>query len=168
MKRILVRFAQPFGVLSILALAFAACQTPETTEPVSETPVVPAVDTEADRAALQAITAAYQTASRAGDHAAIAALHADDAVIQPANRPAERGRAALAAYFEATDSEPQDLTFTTETLEIAESGDLAYEVGTTTGPEVAGKYLTVFRRTPDGWKIVADSWSDDAPPSPTN
>ena len=156
MKRILL--------LSFLTLTIAACQTQETA-PAEPTPVANTSDPSADRAALQEITAAYQTAIRAGDHAAIAALHADDAVIHPANRPAERGRAALDAFFEATDSEPEDLTFTTEDLVISDSGDLAYEVGTTTGPNVAGKYLTVFRRTPDGWRIVADSWSDDAPPA---
>lgn len=154
-------------LLFALLLAVAACQTPEPAEPTA-TPVTTVADPAADRTALQEITATYQTAIRAGDHATIAALHTDDAVIHPANRPAERGRAALDAYFEATDSEPEDLTFTTETLEIAESGDLAYEVGTTTGPGMAGKYLTVFRRTPDGWRIVADSWSDDTLPTPAD
>ncbi|MEP0547225.1 MAG: DUF4440 domain-containing protein [Rhodothermales bacterium] len=153
-------------LLFLFVLTLGACQTPETetVEPTAA-PVTNASDPADDRAALQAMTATYQTAIRAGDHAAIAALHADDAVIQPANSPAERGRAALDAYFEATDSEPEDLTFTTDDLVIAESGDLAYEVGTTTGPGVAGKYLTVFRRTPAGWRIVADSWSDDTPPA---
>lgn len=151
-------------LLALCTIALAACQTPEPAPPPAA-PVTNAADPADDRAALQAITESYQAAIRTGDHAAIAELHAGDAVIHPANRPAERGRAALDAYFEATGSEPEDLTFTTEDLVIAEAGDMAYEVGTTTGPGVTGKYLTVFRRTPDGWRIAADSWSDDAPPT---
>ena len=151
---------------SLLALTLAACQTPtpESAES-SAPPVTNASDSASDRAALEAITATYQTAIRAGDHTTIASLHADDAVIHPANRPPELGREALDAYFAANDSEPQDLTFTTDVLVISETGDMAYEVGTTTGSSVTGKYLTVFRRTPEGWKIVADAWSDNAPPT---
>lgn len=156
MKRLLL--------LSFLALPFAACQTPETTEAVSETPVVPAVDTEADRAAIEAMTADYTTAVQAGDPAAVSALHADDAILHPPNEPSISGREAIDAYFARIHAEPVDLTYATDDVVVSESGDLAYEVGTWEG----GKYLTVYRRTPDGWKIVADAWSDDAPSTPTN
>lgn len=125
-------------------------------------------DPAADRAVLQSITAAYETAIRAGDHAAIAALHADDAVIQPANEPGARGRKAFDAYFAATHAEPQDMTFTTDDIVIAESGEMAYEVGAMAGPGWSGKYLTIFQRTADGWRIVADSWSNDTPPATEN
>ena len=153
-----------FFLLSLLILALAACQTPETeTASPTATPVTNVSDPAADRAAIEALTASYQTADRAGDHAAIAALYADDAVILPADKPAERGRAALDAYFAANDAEPQDITFTTNDVEISDDGDMAYEVGTIAGPDWSGKYLTVYRRTPDGWRIVADSWSNDAP-----
>lgn len=153
-------------LLALLALGLAACQAPDAEPPEPDAPPTRAVsDRATDRAALEAMTAAYQTAIRAGDHATIAALYADDAVVHPANRPAERGRGALDAFFEATDSEPQELSFTTTDLVVAESGDMAYEVGTVAGPDGAGKYLTVYRRTPDGWRIAADAWSGDAPPS---
>ena len=132
----------------------------------------PTADTDVDpiavRAEIEALTATYQTAERAGDHAAIAALYTDDAVIHPANKPAARGRADLDAYFAANDAEPQDITFTTNDVGVSDDGNMAYEVGTITAPDYAGKYLTVYRRTPDGWKIVADAWSDDAPPTAAN
>ena len=119
--------------LAVFLLALAACQPPET-EPAAPMapPVTNVSDSAADRAALEALTASYQAADRTGDHAAIAALYTDDAVIHPANKPAGRGRAALDAYFAANDAEPTDITFTTEDLVVAESGDLAYEVGTAT------------------------------------
>ncbi len=153
---------------SFLALTLVACQTPTAESEEPSPPVTNAADSGSDRAALEAITAAYQTAIRAGDHATIASLHANDAVIHPANRPPERGREALDAYFAANDSEPQNLTFTTDVLVVSDAGNMAYEVGTTTGGGVTGKYLTVFRRTPEGWMIVADSWSDNVQPTSTN
>lgn len=149
-----------FLLFSLLVFAVGACQTPENTEPVAETPVVPAVDTEADRAAIEAMSAAYTAAVQAGDPAAVSTLHADDAILHPPNEPSAQGREAIDAYFARIHAEPVDLTYVTEDVVVAESGDLAYEVGTWDG----GKYLTIYRRTPDGWKIVADSWSNDAPP----
>jgi hypothetical protein len=85
-------------LLSFLALAFAACQTPDTAEPVAGTPVVPVVDTEADRAAIEALSAEYTAAVQAGDAAAVSALHADDAILHPPNEPSVSGREAIDAY----------------------------------------------------------------------
>lgn len=153
--------------LALLAFGLAACQTPTPeAEPdaASATPTVAVSDPASDRAAIEALTASYQAADRAGDHATIAALYTDDAVIHPANEPAVRGRAALDAYF-AENSAPQDVTFTTAHIGISEAGDLAYEVGTIASPDGPGKYLTVYRRTDAGWRIVGDSWSDDAVPT---
>ena len=158
-----------FFLLSLLILALAACQTPETGPAESTTtPVTNVADPAVDRAAIEAMTASYLEAYRAGDHATIAALHAGDATIHPANEPSVRGREGLDVYFAANNSEPQDITFTTEDIVVAKSGDMAYEVGSMAGPGWSGKYLTVYRRTPDGWRIVADSWSGDAPPTATN
>jgi Tfp pilus assembly protein PilF/ketosteroid isomerase-like protein len=117
------------------------------------------------RIAVTRITDAWEAGARAGDGAAIAALYADDAVIHPANEPPAQGREALDAYFAASYGEPVDVTFTT--VEIVVSGDLAYEVGASASPAGAGKYLTLYRRVGDEWKIVADTWSDDAPPAAT-
>lgn len=158
-------------LLALLILAapqFAGCQP--TDAPASEasesvTAEAPAVDPATVRAEIEAIQARYQAADRIGDHATIAALYADDAVIHPANKPAARGRAALDAYFAANSSDPEELTFTTVDVGVSDDGSLAYEVGTVAGPKGAGKYLTVYRRTADGWTIVGDTWSQDAPPS---
>lgn len=151
-------------LLSLLVLTVAACQTSDNADAVSETPVVPVVDTEADRATIEAMTADYTAAVQAGDAAAVSALHADDAILHPPNEPSVSGREAIDAYFARIHAEPVDLTYVTDDVVVSKSGDMAYEVGTWEG----GKYLTVYRRTPDDWKIVADSWSENAPPSPAN
>lgn len=155
--------------IALLALVLAACQAPEAgpAEPAAP-PAAPTADVAADRAAIEALTASYQAAQRAGDHAAIAALHTDDAIVHPAGEPSAQGRAGLDAYFAATSAEPQEITFTTKDIVVAGSGEVAYEVGTMAGPGGEGKYLTVYRRTPEGWKIAADAWSMDASPPASN
>ncbi len=154
-----------FLLFSLLAFAFAACQTPETdtTEVVTETPTRTVSDPSADRAAIEAVSAAWEAGARAGDPDALVALNAPDAVILPGDEPMVRGREALSTYFAANYSDPIDLTLEAVEIVIAPSGDFAYEVGTSIAPDGRGKYLTVYHRTADGWEIAADSWSNDAP-----
>ena len=158
--------------LAVPAVLLAGCQTPGGAPTVpAETASAPAeaADPVAIRAEIAALTASYQTAAQAGDHNAIAALYADAAVLYPAGKPAVRGRAAVDAYLAAQHSQPEEITYTTVDVQTSEAGDLAYEVGTAVWPDGPGKYLTVDRRTPGGWRIVADTWSHDAPPaSPAN
>ena len=156
-------------LLASLAFGLAACQTP-TPEPNPAGPPAVSASAAADpfaiRAEIEALTASYQAAARAGNADAIAALYTDDAVLHPANKPAVRGRAAIDAYIATSHATPSTLTFTTVDVIASEAGDLAYELGTAVWPDGPGKYLTLYRRTPDGWRIVADTWSHDAPPTP--
>lgn len=151
-----------FLLLSLLAFTLAACQTE--TEPAADSPARSTADVEADRQAVEEIDRAYQQALQAGDPAAIVALHADDAVVLPPDGPALRGRSAIEAEYAERYTEGQDVTLTTEEVVVAESGDLAYIVGSSSDPDGPGKYLTVLQRDGDGWKIVADAWNTDAPP----
>ena len=157
-------------LLTLLAVGLAACQSPSDApapaEPVQT--VSDAADPAAVRTEIEALTARYQTAARAGDADAIAALYTDDAVLHPSGKPAVRGRAAVDAHMAASHAEPTELTFTTVDVVASEAGDLAYEVGTAVWPDGPGKYLTVYRRTQAGWRIVADTWSHNAPPTPAD
>lgn len=87
-------------------------------------------------------------------------------MIHPANEPSVSGREALDAYFASLFAKPWDVTYLVDEVVVSESGDMAYQTGT--WGDSHSKYLTVYRRTPDGWKIVADAWSGNAPPAVTN
>jgi ketosteroid isomerase-like protein len=152
-------------MLSCLAISLAACQSPTSDDATVSEADAPAFDEAAARAEIQAMSDDYETAARAGDEAAIQALHADDAVLHPANEPAARGRAAVDSLLARDNGEPIEITLTTTEIVFSNSGDLAYEVGTVESPNGLGKYLTVYRMTDDGWRIVADTWSPDAPPT---
>ncbi len=161
-------------VLTAPALLLAGCQTPGSAPtvpaeavagPAAEASAGPTADLAAIRTEIAALTASYQAAAQAGDNSAITALYADDAVLHPAGKPAVRGRAAVDAYLAAQHARPEEITYTTVDVIASEAGDLVYEVGTAVWPDGPGKYLTVYRRTPGGWRIVADTWSHDAPPA---
>ena len=63
------------------------------------------------------------------------------------------------------------ITFATTDVQVASSGDLAYERGTykfvTNGPkghtEDVGKYVTVWKRIGGQWKVLADMNASDQP-----
>ncbi len=106
---------------------------------------------------------AYERAMRAGDGAAITALHHANAMILPSDQPAVQGRAALATYFAAEYAQPSGVDLESTNIVVAPSGDMAFDIGTTSWQGGTGKYLTVYRKVGDDWLIVADTWNRDAP-----
>ncbi len=145
------------SALMVLAMMFSACQAP-----------APSALTDADIAAIRAGNASYETAVKAKDWAALAALYAQDAVILPPNQPAVEGRANIQAYFAAF---PPMSAFAVPIVEIDGRGDLAFVHGTyslTVSPEGAppvtdtGKWLEIRRKQTDGsWLIYRDIWNSD-------
>ena len=83
------------------------------------------------------------------------------------------GRAALRASWTALLSPKIVLSWKAIKVDVAQSGDLAYLVGTyelsskdAQGKPVSdrGKIMEVFRKQADGtWKVVADMYNSDLP-----
>ncbi len=130
------------------------------------TPVLAQNQTDADRAAIRAISDAWEDAARTGDPDAVTALYTEDGIIQPAGEPPVRGREALAAYFADGFREPFDITLTTDFVVISDARDMAYEFGTSF--EGQGKFMVVYRRVDGQWLIAADSWSWNSPRAASN
>lgn len=112
-------------------------------------------------------TAAFNRA----DWAAVSAFYTDDAVVLAPNAEPARGPAAIAQAFAAFAPMRPSLSITPD--RIVQACDMAYEYGTyrmqLTPPGAAtvtdrGKYLTIFRRMPNGeWKIAADMFNTSMP-----
>jgi uncharacterized protein (TIGR02246 family) len=120
------------------------------------------------------VTQAAVKAALAKDFATWAALFLDDAVVNPPNEPAVKGRAAIRAWLEKF---PPITEFKLNNVKVEGREDLAYVLGTytmTTTPPGApgpvkdsGKYVTVVRRQPDGrWLAAVDMFSSDLPAAP--
>jgi uncharacterized protein (TIGR02246 family) len=110
----------------------------------------------------------------AGDVDGVAAVYAEDAVYLPPHHEAVHGRDAIREYLKAPIGHGvSDLAF--EVTYIKQQGPIAWDVGTyrmtipqteETRREDRGKYLTVWRRVGQDWRIAADAWSSDLPFSP--
>jgi uncharacterized protein (TIGR02246 family) len=146
----------------LLCLTFS-CQKGE------EVAEEPAVDVEADIAAMKKIQNEFRAALNAGDIDKLVSLHSDDAVRIPPNKPALIGKEAIRGdfqqFFDQFTQEQEN-----ELVDVRVSGDLGYYCGTWTdiltpkaGGEplkVNGSLVLINQKQPDGsWKTVFNSWS---------
>jgi uncharacterized protein (TIGR02246 family) len=131
---------------------------------------------EADLKKIDDVTQTAMNAALARDFATWAALFLEDAVINPPNEPAVKGRAAIRAWLEKF---PPITEFKLNNEKVEGREDLAYVLGTYTmtitppgapGPvKDSGKFVTVVRKQPDGrWLGAVDMFSSDLPPPPPN
>ena len=126
---------------------------------------------------LRKIDETTQTAMKAAlakDFATWAALFLEDAVVNPPNELAVKGREAIRAWLEKF---PPITEFKLNNVKVEGCEDLAYVLGTYTmtiapfglpGPvKDSGKFVTVLRRQPDGrWLVAVDMFSSDLPAVP--
>jgi len=102
-----------------------------------------------------------------GDAAAMASLYTADAVIFPPGQEMISGREAIQRYWTLPSNRRITHHRATAT-EIRLDGDHAYDYGVYElrgerdgqpyGP-VLGKYVIVWRRTPEGWRMHLDMWN---------
>jgi len=138
----------------------------------------PKVDVEAERAALLQVDADWAKAAVAKDLERWLSFFADDAVMLPPNAPIMTGKDAIGKLWSEMFATPGfTLSLQPTKTEVSRAGDLAYILGTykvtMNDPEGnpvtdRGKYVTVWKKQPDGtWKVVADIWNSDLPPLTT-
>lgn len=125
------------------------------------------------RAFLFDLEAKFARATAEGGGPAFASFFADDAVTLANGKAPVVGHAAIAAQ---TTWSPRDyqLTWTPEGGRMSPSGDMGFTWGHYEGKAkdrngnpviTTGRYMTIWRRQPDGsWKVVLDS-SNDGPPA---
>ncbi|MBE3112083.1 MAG: SgcJ/EcaC family oxidoreductase [Acidobacteria bacterium] len=113
-------------------------------------------------------------AAEAKDLDRYVSFYADEASLFWPGAPMVTGRAAIREFMRAFLSMPAfSLSFETAKVDVSQAGDFAYSYGTNTVTLVdpighrmkdRGKYLTVYRKQPDGaWKVVADIGNSDLP-----
>ena len=141
-----------------------------------------AADTaKAHDAAVQALKdteAAWVNDIRSRDVEKWVSYYTDDASLLMVNAPVATGKDAIRNLLGPLMSDPAfALQFSASRVEVAASNDLGFTQGTysmtMTDPKTKkpmtekGKYLTVFRRQPDGsWKSVEDTALADGPATP--
>jgi uncharacterized protein (TIGR02246 family) len=134
----------------------------------SSQPTAPPDTRAADEVAIRAADAAWSKAAGAKDAAATASFYADNAVLMAPGGPATVGKDAILKGFTGMMADKNfALSFAPTKIEVARSGDLAYDIGdfslTVTDPKgkaqtLKAKYVVVWGKQADGsWKAVVDA-----------
>ena len=129
---------------------------------------------QADVSKINEVSQTQVKAALAKDWTTFAAVYLNDAVLNPPNEPAVKGRVAIRAWAEKF---PPMTDFKLSNVKVEGRDDLAYVLGTYTmtiappgapGPvKDSGKYVEVRRRQPDGkWLIAVDIFNSDLPAAP--
>jgi uncharacterized protein (TIGR02246 family) len=157
----------------IVTAAFALFLLGCTVDP-NEKKVVSAIDIAKEEAAIRATDAAWAVAVKARDAERAASFWSDDASIIMPGAPPVEGKDAIKKFVSDALNMP-DFTITWETvkIEVAASGDLAYQTARDTvthrGPKNKlvtehNRAIVIWKKQVDGtWKAKLDMWTPAAP-----
>jgi uncharacterized protein (TIGR02246 family) len=120
----------------------------------------------AQKAEIEAANAKWIEFFNKGDFAGIASLYTTDASAFPPGSSIVQGAAAIGAMWKSMAEQVGEPILTT--LDVKPLGpSAAREIGTfslkTKGPkpqEVTGKYVVVWEKVGNDWKLAADIWND--------
>lgn len=118
----------------------------------------PGVDVSEEEAAVRSVSARWLELSGQGDAAGVAGLFATDGAVYWEDRPPTTGPAAIEAFMTRQYAERSGDAggFGPDRVDVAASGDLAVEQGSYDEPGDAGRYVTVYRKVDDTWKVATD------------
>ncbi len=133
----------------------------------------PAVDVEAERAALRAAADAYHEAGQALDIDSFIGFYANDALSYPPNAPAESGPEGVRNFMSAFTALPDAaVSFSDPIVEVSASGDMGYTLAdgviTFTGPggeavEDRIRDFHLWKKQDGEWKLAVDIWNSELP-----
>jgi uncharacterized protein (TIGR02246 family) len=120
----------------------------------------------AQKAQIEATNAKWAELFKKGDFNGIGLLYTVDATAFPPGSAMVKGRKAIAAMWKGMAEQVSDPKVTT--LEVKRLGPTwAREIGTfslktkdQTPKEVTGKYVVVWEKVGNEWKLAADIWND--------
>jgi ketosteroid isomerase-like protein len=163
-----------FIVMAALVFGCSASGTPGSGGNPGEHVSGAGVDRQKEEQAIRGLETSWRKSLSAGDTASIASFYAEDAIYSPQGFPAYRGRDSVSGRWAREFLIPGfRLERTPLRIDIAESGDLANEVGTyavhfqdhnlvRTG---GGSYMTAWRKTNGSWRIASYMWNRNEPES---
>ena len=150
--------SRPAILLPLAVLAGCQSMSAPTSDPVRE------------EAAIRATDARWLAAAQAHDLERTVSYWTDDVYMMPPGGPPMIGKEALRRYVGGAFAIPDfSISWVTDRIWVAKSGDVAYAVGTDTirlttpdGKPVVehNKAVAVWRKEPDGsWKCAVDIWN---------
>lgn len=165
MKTVLMRF----GPL-VVALSLVGCTQPA---PPPQ-PVEPPDTRAADQAAIRNASKEWSAAAQAKDVEKFVSFYAEDATVMLEAAPDVKGLAAIRETITGMMQDPHfSLSFETTSVEVARSGDMAYELATyaltVSDPKTKkpakqkGAGVVVWTKRDGQWKALVDAPLSDPP-----
>lgn len=159
---------KPLIPLFILVVLFAACNNQSSTNPTDANEAKR--DTVDYKAVIQETNNAFTAAALKGDSASfVTTFYHPDAAIFPPNEPKMDAKkmASMVTQFPKMGVS----SFTLTSNEIYEGDETVTEVGTYEMGDGSktidtGKYMVVWKKDGDKWKLFRDIWNSDNPPPP--
>jgi ketosteroid isomerase-like protein len=117
---------------------------------------------------LEAVNGRFVDAFARRDVAALGALYATDAQAYPPGLAPVAGRAAIQDMWKGFLAMPVG-RLELRTIEVDGNGQSAWEdgrytiLGTNGSTMDDGKYVVIWKRAADGWKLYRDIWSSNTP-----
>ena len=120
----------------------------------------------AQKADIEAVNAKWTEFFNKGDFAGVASLYTADATAFPPGSAMVHGDTAIGAMWKSMAEQVSDPKLVT--LDVKPLGpSAAREIGTfslktkgSTPQEVTGKYVVVWEKVGNDWKLAADIWND--------
>jgi uncharacterized protein (TIGR02246 family) len=147
----------------LIVSVFTGCAQPSQSQPVD---AKPAVDLAKEETAIRATDAEWLATAKTRDAEKAASFWSDDATLIFPGGPPITGKKAILDYVTKSFSDPDfSITFSTDKVVVASSGDMAYETGSDVITFRAGKKVittknngvVVWKKQSDGkWKAVID------------
>jgi uncharacterized protein (TIGR02246 family) len=124
--------------------------------------------------AIRAAGARWLAAVASGDVDRVVGFYLDDAAfLVPNASPAFGSPAVHAVWTQLLAAPGLSLVWTPSSIDVAHAGDMAFEIGSyelTIGALYerhtdSGKYLVVWKRDEERWRVAADMFNSNLPPA---
>jgi ketosteroid isomerase-like protein len=103
---------------------------------------------------------AFEKAYMSHDFKTLAELYLADAIVYPQGSDIIKGREGIRKLWESYEKDMTAVDY--QTIEVIDAGDYAIQVGkwdsTYQGKPDQGRYMTVWKKDGDTWKVFRDSW----------
>src|SRR5215211_3717114 len=120
----------------------------------------------AQKAEIDAVNAKWMELFNKGDFAGVTQLYTEDAIALPPGSGMVKGRAAIGAMWKGMAeqvSDPHVMALDVKAMGPSAAREIGIFSLKTKGPtpqEVSGKYLVVWEKVGNDWKLATDIWND--------
>ena len=118
-----------------------------------------------DKSTIQGLNDRFAAAFNSGDAAAVAAHYTEDATVLPPGNELVQGRSAIQAFWKGAIEQLGEIRLTAIDVRplgssaAREIGTFALKTKAQPPQEISGKYVVVWEKVGNDWKLATDIWN---------